>query len=132
MGLACGYECVKHLLQHDLVGRAAALEPLMVEQLQALVDRHPSVRQARAVGLFGCLDLADARGGAIQPLQGPSPPAVTAFRQALKAEGVYGLVRPPFLHCAPPLVIEEHELRDGFARVDRALDVLDAHVLHAR
>ena len=49
-------------------------------------------------------------------------------RKAMREEGVYGLLRPPFVHCAPPLVINEEELRDGFARVDRALDVLDEEV----
>lgn len=97
----------------------------VIECMQGLVDAHPSVRQGRAVGLFGCLDLVDASGQLIQPLQGPSPPAVNAFKQAMRDEGVYGMLRVPFVHCAPPLVISEDELKDGYARVDRALDVLD-------
>ena len=52
--------------------------------------------------------------------------------RALRDEGVFGLVRPPFLHCAPPLVVSEDELHDGFDRVDRALDTLDAHIYAAK
>jgi len=125
VSLACAYECVKHLLKEDLVGNAARLEPVMVEEIQKLVDRHQCVRQGRAAGLFGAIDLVGTDGNLIQPLQGPSPDAIGEFRKALADNGVFGLVRPPFLHCAPPLVISEAELRDGFARVDRALTVLD-------
>lgn len=53
---------------------------------------------------------------------------VAKFKAALMAEGIFGLVRPPLLHTAPPLVINEEQLRDGFNRVDRALHVLDTEL----
>jgi len=128
VSMACAYECIKHMLQHDLVGNAARLEPVMRDGFSRLVDRHPSAKRARAIGLFGCIDLTGPDGKYIQPLAGPMSPAVPAFKEALAAEGVYGFVRPPLLHAAPPLVISEAELRDGFDRVDRALDVLDTQL----
>lgn len=123
--LACAYECVKHMLQHDLVAKAASLEPVMIDQMQQLVDKHPSVRQARAIGLFGCLDLVGSDGNMVQKYQDPNPPQVHAFRKAMLDNGLIGLFRPPLLHCAPPLIIEEHELLDGFQRLDKALCALD-------
>jgi hypothetical protein len=45
--------------------------------------------------------------------------------QAYTANGLIGLLRPPHLHVAPPLIITEDELLDGFDRQDKALDVLD-------
>jgi len=83
------------------------------------------VRQARVVGLFGCLDLIGQNGNMIQEYQQQSPPNVVRFRNAMLDNGLYGLFRPPLLHCAPPLIIQEHELLDGFARLDKALDTLD-------
>merc|ERR1712178_178772 len=62
----------------------------------------------------------------IQPLTGPSPPAVMHFRKALRENGLIALFRPPLLHCCPPLVITEAELRDGFQRLSSALSTLDA------
>ena len=128
VAMACAYECVKHMVVHDLVGNAARLESTMAEWTDRLVDNHPSVRQGRALGLFGCLDLAGPDGAYMQPLAGPPHPAVTPFQRALTEEGIFGLVRPPLLHCAPPLVITDAELRDGFERVDRALHTLDAEL----
>jgi hypothetical protein len=45
--------------------------------------------------------------------------------QAYTENGLMGLLRPPHLHVAPPLIITEDELLDGFERQDKALDVLD-------
>ena len=48
VAMACAYECVKHMLKEDLPGNAARLEPVMVECIEAIVDKHPCVRQGRA------------------------------------------------------------------------------------
>ena len=45
--------------------------------------------------------------------------------QAYTENGLIGLLRPPHMHVAPPLIITEEELLDGFERQDKALDVLD-------
>jgi len=126
VGMACAYEVLKYLVQHDLPAKAAALEPVMIEEMSGLVERHPSVRQARCVGLFGCLDLVDPQTGRfVQAFHQQHPVKVAAFKQAMVENGLYGLFRPPLLHCAPPLTISEEQLRDGFARLDKALNVLD-------
>lgn len=125
VALACAYESVKFMVKEGLPARAAALESVMVEEMEVLVGRHNSVRQARAIGLFGCLDLVGEDGNMVQQYQDPNPPKVVALRKAMLDEGLIGLFRPPLLHCAPPLVIEESELRDGFKRLDRALNALD-------
>lgn len=128
VSMACGYEVVKHLLAHDLVGRAKEMEEHMLAGVQNLVDRHACVGKGRVVGMIGCVDLVDGNNSPIQPLPGPSPPSVINFRAALRANGVYGLVRPPYLHCAPPLIITPEELDDGFDRVSRSLDTLDSYL----
>jgi len=125
VAMACAYECIKHMITNDLVGHANSLEAVMVECSQHLLDEHPSVRGARVAGLFGCLDIQNPDGGYMQNVGGPPHPAAASFKQALWANGIYGFVRLPVLHSAPPLVISEAELRDGFDRIDASLDVLD-------
>ena len=63
-----------------------------------------SVRQARAIGLFGCLDLVGADGQSIQDYQDAPSEKTKEFRKAMFENGLWGLFRPPLLHCAPPLV----------------------------
>lgn len=128
VAMACAYECVKFMLQEGIPQRVKRLQPLMMQQIQCLVDRHASVKQGRAIGLMGCLDLQGFDGRALQATGGPSPPAVGAFRQAMRENGLFGLFRPPLLHCCPPLVITEEQLLDGFERLSKALTVLDASI----
>ena len=39
VAMACAYESVKHVIKEDLAGRAAALEVVMVEEMQQIVER---------------------------------------------------------------------------------------------
>jgi len=125
VAMACAYECLKYTLRQDLSGKAKALQTVMHEEIDALVEKHPSVKAGRAIGLFGCLDLQGPDGKMIQPLAGPSPPQIMELRKALRENGLMALFRPPLLHCCPPLVITEAELRDGFQRLSTSLNTLD-------
>jgi len=125
VALACAYETVKYMLKEEIVEKVQRLEPVMMQELQALVLKHDSVRQARNVGLFGCLDLQNPQGNFVQRLGAPSPPEVQLLRQALRDHGLLALFRPPLLHCCPPLVIQEDQLREGFGMLTKALEVLD-------
>ncbi|CAK9077907.1 unnamed protein product [Durusdinium trenchii] len=106
VAVACAYETVKYMLKEKIVEKVQSLEHVMMQELQNLVLKHDSVRQARNVGLFGCLDLQNPNGHFIQRLGGASPPEVQLLRQAMRDQGLMALFRPPLLHCAPPLVIQ--------------------------
>jgi adenosylmethionine-8-amino-7-oxononanoate aminotransferase len=128
---AVGYECVKHMLEIDLAGHVQKnLAPVMREGVERLASRFDSVGKARAVGNFGAVDLLDPRTGLpIQQFSGAGcshPEAVATFKAKLAENGLFGFVRPPIFHCGPPLVITPEELREGFARAERALEAYDA------
>jgi len=127
VALACGYASLKHMLDIGLLEHVkGTVQPVMIEELNRLAEKYPHVRQARAVGAFGCLDLMNPKtGDRVMRLGEPMPPEMVMFKKAFSTEGLFGFLRPPQVHCAPPLIISENELRDGFARLDRALSVLD-------
>ena len=81
-------------------------------------------------GLFAAADLVETcgpnKGNRISPLQGggPSGHKIAAFKQAMLDEGLIALFRNCIMHVAPPLIITEEELRDGFRRLNRALTAL--------
>ena len=60
VALACAYECVKHLVKHDLPGHAANLEEVMLEWHE--------VRRAirRTSAQFGAIRRNSAQFGAIR------------------------------------------------------------------
>jgi len=117
---------VKHIISTKMPENAKSMQPVMMEELQKLVEKHESVKAGRCIGLFGCIDLQGKDGRSIQQLSAPSPESVTQFRKSLRDNGLIALFRPPLLHCCPPLVITEEQLRDGFKRLSSALTTLDA------
>eukprot|EP00977_Amphora_coffeiformis_P010001 scaffold2347_cov173-Amphora_coffeaeformis.AAC.2 len=125
VAMACAYEQIKHLIKNDIVGNAARLGPVMEENMKTLAEQHPCIKQYRSIGLFGCFDVMNPDGSVPQMQHQPVNQAFVEYKKAYNEAGLIGLLRPPLLHVAPPLVITEEELLDGFARQDKALDTLD-------
>jgi len=124
VALACGYETMKYLIDNDVVGHAKKMEPVMKEEMQKIMDKHECVKQSRALGLFGCMDFIGADGKFIHQLHDKPGDGVVAFKKKFKELGMFGLFRPPLFHCAPPLIIQEDELREGFSKCDEAIGEL--------
>lgn len=125
VAIAVAYETVKHIIQNNIVGRVEAMSPLFEEQMQLLCDKHSCIKQYRSIGLFGCFDVQDLNGNNPKLQHEKAHEAFHKYRQAYTENGLIGLHRYPHIHCAPPLIIKENELLDGFERLDRALNVLD-------
>jgi taurine--2-oxoglutarate transaminase len=62
------------------------------------------------------------------PFNGTSP-EMAALSQFFRDEGLYTIVRWNYFFTNPPLPITEAELREGFAIIDRALDITDRAVV---
>ena len=56
VAMACAYENVKHLIKSDVIGHVQRLAPIFNECMQNMTDKHPSIKQYRHVGMFGCFD----------------------------------------------------------------------------
>jgi taurine--2-oxoglutarate transaminase len=61
------------------------------------------------------------------PFNGTSD-EMTALGKRFRDEGLYTFVRWNTFFTNPPLIISDEELDEGFAIIDRALDVTDAAV----
>lgn len=125
VAMACAYENVKCLLQDDVVGHVQQLAPKFENAMKAISENHPSIKQYRSVGMFGCFDVQNIDGSNPQLQHTAIDSAFVAYKKAYTENGLMGLLRPPHLHVAPPLIITEDELMDGFDRQDKALYALD-------
>jgi adenosylmethionine-8-amino-7-oxononanoate aminotransferase len=125
VAMAVAYENIKYLIENNIVGRSANMAPLFEACMQKLASDHPSIKQYRAIGMFGCFDIQDINGANPKLQHEAAHEAFHKYKQAYIENGLVGLHRYPHIHCAPPLSITEEELIDGFQRLDRALDVLD-------
>jgi taurine--2-oxoglutarate transaminase len=126
VALAGAYETVKHLVKEDIIGQVQRLAPVFEEEMARLTSVHDSIKQYRCIGLFGCMDVHDPHTGENPKLQHEKAhDAFMQYKQAYAENGLMGLHRYPHIHVAPPLIITEDHLREGFARHDRAICVLD-------
>jgi taurine--2-oxoglutarate transaminase len=94
-----------------------------------LQAKHPSVGAVRSIGLFGIIELVRSRK-AMQPMapfNGTSE-EMAALGKFFREHGLYTLVRWNSFYTNPPLCINEEELREAFAIIDKALEITDRAV----
>ncbi len=124
--LAVADAVIDVMLDEDLVGNAARLQPVMREEMDRLQAKHPSVREGRCIGLFGMMDLQrNSAGDRMAPYNG-SHPAMAELGRFFRDNGLFTFIRWGSFMCNPPLCITEAELREAYAIIDRGLDITDA------
>ena len=87
------------------------------------------VGAVRSIGLFGIVELVRNRQTMepMAPFNGTSDEMV-ALGKRFREDGLYTFVRWNSFFTNPPLTISEEELAEGFAIIDRALEITDAAV----
>ncbi|HNC98128.1 MAG TPA: aminotransferase class III-fold pyridoxal phosphate-dependent enzyme, partial [Myxococcota bacterium] len=126
VGLATAEAVLRVMIEEKTVENAAAMEPIMREELAKLAARHPTVKTSRVIGLFGIVELQrDSKGTPMAGYNAGSP-TMTALAKAFDAAGIYTVVRWNGFMCNPPLNITETQIRETFAIIDRCLEVTHA------
>jgi taurine---2-oxoglutarate transaminase len=115
--------------EDDLIGNARRMGTVMKELLAELQARHPSVGATRSIGLFGIVELVrdPVRRTPMAPFNGTSA-EMGALGRFFREEGLYTFVRWNTFFTNPPLCITEKDLREGFATIDRGLEITDRAV----
>jgi taurine--2-oxoglutarate transaminase len=130
LGCAAALAAIRVIEQDGLIDRARQTGRLMADLLTDLAVRHPSVGAVRSIGLFGIVELVRNRTTMepMAPFNGTSP-EMAALSKFFRDEGLYTIVRWNYFFTNPPLPIAEAELREGFAVIDRALEITDRAVV---
>ncbi|PJK18198.1 aspartate aminotransferase family protein [Mycolicibacterium goodii] len=113
-----------------LVQNAARLGRDVIEpRLHAMVDRHPSLAEARGVGAMWALELVSdpSTREPLAPYGGTSA-AMTEIVGFLMANGLLPMTNYHRLHIMPPLNISDTNLIQGLELIDAALDIADRYV----
>jgi taurine--2-oxoglutarate transaminase len=123
LSCAAGVAAIDAYRDEKLVQRSRTLGAQLKSQLDALKARHPVIGDVRGGhGLFAVLELVEDRASR-RPLA-PWPqlaPQLKALVEAAMQEGVSFATRGNLILIAPPLVIEERDLADAAALLDRLL-----------
>ena len=129
VSLAAALATIRVYEEDDLVGNSARLGEVMRAHHEALAARHPSVGAHRNIGLFGILDLVRSQDPwtPITPFNGTSD-EMKAIGKYFRDNGLYAMLANNSIHTNPPLCITEEQLAEGFAVIDKALDIADQAV----
>ena len=129
--LACAtaLAAIEVLEDEGLIERAARMGERLKVHHEQLAAKHPSVGATRSIGLFGVVELVRNRQTMepMAPFNGTSDEMV-ALGKRFREDGLYTFTRWNYFHTNPPLTISEEELAEGFAIIDRALEITDAAV----
>jgi taurine--2-oxoglutarate transaminase len=127
--LACavGLAALETYEDENLIERSRALGARLHAELRAMQERVDVIGDVRGGhGLFAIVELV--RDRATREPVSPWPeshPSLTAFVDRAREEGVSFAIRGNLIVLAPPLVIEEEDLTDALAVMERLLTELE-------
>jgi taurine--2-oxoglutarate transaminase len=129
VSLAAALATIRVYEEDRLIENAARLGPVMRAHHERLAAKHRSVGTHRNLGLFGVLDLVRSHDPytPLTPFNGTSD-EMKAIARFLRDNGLYTMIANNSIHTNPPLCITEDQLAEGFAIIDRALDLADQAV----
>ncbi len=126
ISLAAAIANIRVMQEDHLIEHAAAMGQVLHRMLTDLGEQHPSIGEIRSIGLFGILELVRDRKTKepIAPFNGNSPEMV-ALRKNMLDHGLYVYTHWHTALIIPPLIIDEEQLAEGFAVLDKALAITD-------
>jgi taurine--2-oxoglutarate transaminase len=126
ISLAAAIANISVMQTDHLVDRARSLGTRFHQMLADLGEQHPSVGEARSIGLFGVLELVRDRRTRqpMAPYNGSSP-EMAALRKYMLDHGVFLYTHWHTVLIIPPLIITEEQLAEGFSVLDQALEITD-------
>jgi taurine--2-oxoglutarate transaminase len=130
MGCAAALATIRVYEEDGLLDNAKKMGTIMKALGARLQARHPSVGVVRSIGLFGIVELVRSRKTRqpLAPFNGTSD-EMAALGRFFREQGLYTFVRWNTFFTNPPLCINEQQLREAFAIIDRGLEITDKAVV---
>jgi taurine---2-oxoglutarate transaminase len=128
LACAAGMAALRAYEDEKLIERSRRLGAAMFVELKRLQKQHRVIGDVRGGhGLFAVIELvSDPISRAPLARWPQTPPQLTALVKKALVLGVSFAVRGNLIILAPPLVIEEPELNDALALLDRLLSEMEA------
>ena len=130
LAAAAAVATINAMEDEGMVANAARIgSDVLGPGLLELAARHPSVGEARGLGVFWALELV-ANPQTREPLAayGGSSPAMNAVIGACKSGGLLPFANFNRIHAVPACNISDAEVAEGLKILDAALTVADQHV----
>ena len=129
MGCAAALATIRVYEEDNLIENARKMGALLKDLGAEMQRKHKSVGAVRSIGLFGIFELVRSQRTKqpMAPFNGTSD-EMAALGRFFREHGLYTLVRWNTFFTNPPLCINEPQLREAFAIIDKGLDITDKAV----
>jgi len=129
MGCAAALATIRVYEEDRLIENARKMGAVLKELGAELQKKHRSVGGVRSIGLFGIVELVRSQKTRqpMAPFNGTSE-EMAALGRFFRENGLYTIVRWNSFYTNPPLCINEEQLREAFAIIDRGLAITDVAV----
>ena len=129
MGCATALATIRVYEEDNLIENARKMGAIMKDLGAELQKKHASVGAVRSIGLFGIVELIRSRKTR-QPMApfNATSDEMAALGKVFRENGLYTLVRWNTFYTNPPLCINEQQLREAFAIIDKGLEITDRAV----
>ncbi len=131
---AAAIEAINVYREEGLVENSRVLGAYLLEALEDMKSRHPSIGDVRGKGLFAAIEFVKDKQTR-EPLvpwtvehYEKKHPVIKEFIQQLREEGLYTYSRWNVILICPPLCITKQELAWGLEKIDRAAAIVDASI----
>ena len=126
VSLAAAVANIGVMKQDHLVENSANQGAVLHKLLTDLGESHPSVGDVRSIGLFGIIEVVKNRQTK-EPMApwNANSPEMAAMRKFCLDRGLYVYTHWHNILIIPPLIINEDQLKEGFAVLDQALELTD-------
>src|SRR6202140_1137628 len=130
MGCAAALATIRVYEEDGLIDNARKMGGILKDLGAELQAKHASVGAVRSIGLFGIVELVRNRKTRqpLAPFNGTSE-EMAPLGRFFRAQRLYTLVRWNTFFTNPPLCINEQQLREAFAIIDRGLLITDKAVV---
>ena len=130
MGCAAALATIRVYEEDGLIDNAKKMGVVLKELGAELQAKHPSVGAVRSIGLFGIVELVRSRKTRqpLAPFNGTSE-EMAALGRFFREQGLYTFVRWNTFFTNPPLCINEQQMHEAFAIIDRGLQITDKAVV---
>lgn len=127
MGCAAACAAIDVYKEEELLENSKKMGAVLGNLLEDLKEKHPSVGDVRYIGLFSAIELVKDKKTK-EPLvpYGKDPEKLMKkILGMLISEGFYTYTHDNMIIVAPPLIINEKELKEAMSIMDKVLDYVD-------
>ncbi len=128
IGCAAAVATIEVYKEENLMENSKEMGKILGEILEDLKAKHPSVGDVRYIGLFSGIELVKDKTTKEPLVQYAKDPEgiMKTILSKLKEKGFWNYSHDNVLIIAPPLVINEEQLREAMGIMDEVLDYVDS------